>query len=467
MSVWIVAFTLRGANLAAYLGRTLPGARAFSMAKYAAQAGTEPVERLADWCRRAWEEAEGLVFVGAAGIAVRSIAPRLQSKTTDPAVVVVDEGGQFAISLASGHMGGANELTRQVAACLGATPVVTTATDVNGKFAVDVFAVKNGLAITSMRRAKEISAAILAGKPVGLHTELPLEGVRESTQNIVWFLRAPRVLLGALVGAALTLSGVGMQAFTKNPLAEPYVLGISSGASLGAVLAMLLGVSLPVLGRLSVSAGAFAGALVSILLVYLLARTRNAVTPIRLILVGVAVSAMFQAFTNYIVYTAPDDAAVREATFWMLGGLGSAKWEDLPLLALILPPLFLVLMALARPLNAMLMGDSSAVTLGVDLDRVRGVLILSSALLTASAVAVSGCIGFVGLVIPHLVRSVVGADHRRLIPLSALCGAVFMIWMDVGARLAVRPEEIPVGIITAFIGAPLFLWMIRVRRYEF
>ena len=154
MSVWIVAFTLRGANLAAYLGRTLPGARAFSMAKYAAQAGTEPVERLADWCRRAWEEAEGLVFVGAAGIAVRSIAPRLQSKTTDPAVVVVDEGGQFAISLASGHMGGANELTRQVAACLGATPVVTTATDVNGKFAVDVFAVKNGLAITSMRRSE-------------------------------------------------------------------------------------------------------------------------------------------------------------------------------------------------------------------------------------------------------------------------------------------------------------------------
>ena len=156
-------------------------------------------------------------------------------------------------------------------------------------------------------------------------SELPLEGVRESTQNIVWFLRAPRVLLGALVGAALTLSGVGMQAFTKNPLAEPYVLGISSGASLGAVLAMLLGVSLPVLGRLSVSAGAFAGALVSILLVYLLARTRNAVTPIRLILVGVAVSAMFQAFTNYIVYTAPDDAAVREATFWMLGGLGRLR----------------------------------------------------------------------------------------------------------------------------------------------
>ena len=224
MSVWIVAFTLRGANLAAYLGRTLPGARAFSMAKSAAQAGTEPVERLADWCRRAWEEAEGLVFVGAAGIAVRSIAPRLQSKTTDPAVVVVDEGGQFAISLASGHMGGANELTRQVAACLGATPVVTTATDVNGKFAVDVFAVKNGLAITSMRRAKEISAAILAGKPVGLHTELPLEGevppeltlgrVQEENVEIGFHARYPGSLLLIPRGIYLGLGcrrGTGMQ----------------------------------------------------------------------------------------------------------------------------------------------------------------------------------------------------------------------------------------------------------------
>ena len=291
-------------------------------------------------------------------------------------------------------------------------------------------------------------------------SELPLEGVRESTQNIVWFLRAPRVLLGALVGAALTLSGVGMQAFTKNPLAEPYVLGISSGASLGAV-------SLPVLGRLSVSAGAFAGALVSILLVYLLARTRNAVTPIRLILVGVAVSAMFQAFTNYIVYTAPDDAAVREATFWMLGGLGSAEWADVPLLAGLVPPALLLMLALAKPLNAMMMGDSSAVTLGVNLTVVRNVLIGVTALLTASSVAVSGCIGFVGLVIPHLVRSVVGPDHRKLVPLATLFGAIFLIWVDVGARIIKPPAEIPVGILTAFLGAPLFLWMIKVRRYEF
>ena len=295
----------------------------------------------------------------------------------------------------------------------------------------------------------------------------PLESIRESTQNIVWFLRAPRVLLGARIGAALTLSGVGMQAFTKNPLAEPYVLGISSGASLGAVLAMLLGVSVPVLGKLSGSMGAFAGALVSILLVYLLAKSRGSVTPIRLILVGVAVSAMFQAFTNYIVYTAPDDAAVREATFWMLGGLGSAEWEDLPLLLCLVPPAFLLMLALSKSLNAMMMGDSSAITLGVNLNVVRNLLIVITALLTASSVAVSGCIGFVGLVIPHLVRSVVGPDHRKLIPISMLTGAIFLIWVDVGARMIKPPAELPIGILTAFLGAPLFLWMIRVRRYEF
>ena len=284
---------------------------------------------------------------------------------------------------------------------------------------------------------------------------------------VVSVLRAPRVLLGALIGAALTLSGVGMQAFTKNPLAEPYVLGISSGASLGAVLAMLLGVSVPVLGKLSVSMGAFAGALVSILLVYLLAKSRGSVTPIRLILVGVAVSAMFQAFTNYIVYTAPDDAAVREATFWMLGGLGSAEWEDLPLLLCLVPPAFLLMLALSKSLNAMMMGDSSAITLGVNLNVVRNLLIVITALLTASSVAVSGCIGFVGLVIPHLVRSVVGPDHRKLIPISMLTGAIFLIWVDVGARMIKPPAELPIGILTAFLGAPLFLWMIRVRRYEF
>lgn len=301
----------------------------------------------------------------------------------------------------------------------------------------------------------------------GLEHYIQLGDIKESTQNIVWFLRAPRVILGMLVGAGLTLSGVGMQAFTKNPLAEPYVLGISSGASLGAVMAMVVGVYLPI-GKLSVSAGAFLGALISIILVYTLAKSREGgVTPIRLVLVGVAISSLCSAFTNYIVYTAPDDAAVREATFWMLGGLGSAKWMDIPLLAILVPPCFIAMLALSKPLNAMMMGDNSAVTLGVNLNLIRKLLILITAMLTATSVSTSGCICFVGLVIPHLVRSVVGPDHRRMIPLSTLCGAIFMIWVDVGARMIHRPAEIPVGILTAFLGAPLFLWMIKVRKYEF
>lgn len=304
---------------------------------------------------------------------------------------------------------------------------------------------------------------------IGLFTgqTVPMQEIRESTQNIVWFLRAPRVLLGVLVGAALTLSGVGMQAFTKNPLAEPYVLGISSGASLGAVLAMLMGISMPLLGKLSVSAGAFAGALASILVVYFLAQSRNGVIPIRLILVGVAVSAIFQAFTNYIVYTAPDDAAVREATFWMLGGLGSAQWEDIPLLLCMVPAAFVLMLCLAKPLNAMMMGEHAAVTLGVHVNLIRNLIIVTTALLTACCVAVSGCIGFVGLVVPHLVRSLVGPDHRKLIPISALTGSIFLIWVDIGARMLNPPAELPVGILTAFLGGPLFLWMLRVRRYEF
>ncbi len=302
--------------------------------------------------------------------------------------------------------------------------------------------------------------------PFGLEGLIDLNGIRESTENIVWFLRAPRVILGMLVGAGLTLSGTGMQVFTRNPLAEPYVLGISSGASLGAVAAMLCVFPLPT-GRLSIPVGAFLGALISISLVYALAASRDGVSPIRLILVGIAVSSLFSAATNYLVYTAPDDASVREATFWMLGGLGSAQWTDLPPLAALMIPCFVAMLALAKPLNAMMMGDSSAVTLGVNLNRVRRLILLITALLTASSVCVSGCIGFVGLVVPHLVRSVVGSDHRRMVPISTLCGAIFMIWVDVGARMLHRPAEIPVGILTAFLGAPLFLWMIRARRYEF
>ena len=290
----------------------------------------------------------------------------------------------------------------------------------------------------------------------GAGDRIDLGEIRESTQNIVWFLRAPRVILGMLVGAGLTLSGVGMQAFTKNPLAEPYVLGISSGASLGAVLAMIVGVYLPI-GRLSISRGAFMGALTSILLVYALAKSRDGITPIRLVLVGVAVSSLCSAMTNYIVYTAPDDAAVREATFWMLGGLGSAKWTDLPPLAVLIAPCFVAMLAMAKPLNAMMMGDSSAVTLGVNLNLVRKLLILITALLTATSVAVSGCIGFVGLVMPHMARMIAGPNHRRLLPAAMFSGAIFLLLADLVARTLLSPIELSIGVVTSLVGAVAFV----------
>ena len=176
MKYRVIAFTARGAGLAARLASQLEGAEAFAMAKYAAGAGVRPVEKLSRWAQEAWQEAEGLIFVGATGIAVRTIAPLLQKKTVDPAVVVMDEAGRYAISLTSGHIGGANELAQLVAHLVGAEPVITTATDVNGKFAVDVFARKNGLVLTSLPAAKEVSASILSGQPVGLFSEFPMDG---------------------------------------------------------------------------------------------------------------------------------------------------------------------------------------------------------------------------------------------------------------------------------------------------
>lgn len=290
--------------------------------------------------------------------------------------------------------------------------------------------------------------------------------IPENVQNIVWHLRIPRVLLGAMAGAALSLAGVAMQAFTKNPLADPYILGIASGASFGAVLVITTN-ALVFLGAFKLQLGAFGGAVFSILLVYVCASNGREVTPIRLVLVGIALSAMFSSFTNFLIYNVPNDAKVREVTFWMLGGLSGAKWIELVPLAVCILPSAAMIYCLSSSLNAMMMGDSAAVTLGVNVHGMRRILILISALLTGVVVAVAGCIGFVGLVIPHMVRALTGADHRKVVPLSTLIGAIFLVWVDVAARMVHIPRELPIGILTAMIGAPFFLWMIRTRKYTF
>lgn len=284
------------------------------------------------------------------------------------------------------------------------------------------------------------------------------------TESIVWDVRFPRVLLGAFVGAGLSIVGATLQAMVRNPLADPYVFGITSGASVGAVAVILLGLS--VFGVYSLSIAAFVGALVAFGLVFLLAQRDGVMSPVRLILAGVAISYVLSAITSFMVFYAANTGnggEVRSVLFWLLGGLGGARWIylTLPALAVLLGTLYLVLQA--RSLNALVVGEESAAGLGVDPQAFRRQLFVVTALLTGVLVAVSGGIGFVGLMLPHIVRLMVGADHRRVLPVAGLLGAIFLIWADVLARTIVAPSELPIGIITAFVGAPFSIWLLRRR----
>lgn len=297
-------------------------------------------------------------------------------------------------------------------------------------------------------------------------TRKELTGIDPNIQNIVWQLRAPRVILGMIVGGGLALSGVGMQAFTRNPLSGPYVLGISSGAAAGAVLAVLTD-KLKIFGIFSLPMGAFLGSVLTIFLVYGLSRGREGIIPIKLILTGIAVSALFTAFTNFLMFNAKNESGIRNATFWMMGGLSGSKWIFIwvPLGALILS--FLSFYFLSNALNAMLIGDATAMTLGINVKLVRRIVIFITAFLTGSVVAVSGSISFVGLVIPHIVRTVVGTDHKKVVPIATLVGGIFLIWADVLARTLAGSAELPIGILTAMVGAPFFIWLVRKSSYSF
>ena len=282
--------------------------------------------------------------------------------------------------------------------------------------------------------------------------------------HIVWLIRLPRVLLAGIVGAGLAVVGVTMQATVRNPLADPYLLGTSSGASVGAVLVIMLGINF--LEPYSLSILAFLGAVISFAIVFAIAQTGGRVSPTRLILAGVATAYVLTAITSLILFMG-DERAVRSVLFWMLGTLSGAQWSflGLPAAALLLGISVLVLKY--RAMNALLAGEETAITLGVDTQGLRRQLLVLTALLTGVMVAVSGAIGFVGLMMPHIVRLVVGSDHRIVLPASALTGAIFLIWVDVAARTIVQPQEIPVSVITALVGAPFFLWLLRWRRQAY
>ncbi|WEV29149.1 iron ABC transporter permease [Streptomyces sp. 71268] len=276
---------------------------------------------------------------------------------------------------------------------------------------------------------------------------------------IVVDVRAPRVLLGAVTGAGLAVIGTALQALVRNPLAEPYLLGVSSGASLGAVSVIVFGVTL--FGPASLSVAAFVGALGALLLVYATARTGGRITSSRLVLSGVAIGAVLTAVLDLLLLTTDRGNEARAVLAWTLGGLGGVNWDTLwlPSMALLLG--VGVLMVQARNLNLLLAGEEAATTMGLDVARFRARLFVLLSLVTGVLVAAAGPIGFVGLMMPHIVRLFVGGDHRRVLPTAALGGAIFLIWADIAARTVAAPTEIPVGVLTALCGGPFFLWLMR------
>ena len=290
------------------------------------------------------------------------------------------------------------------------------------------------------------------------------EPARPGTNDlIVWQLRAPRALLAALVGAGLGLVGTAVQALVRNPLADPYLLGISSGASLGAVAAIVLGLGAGSALGLGLSGAAFVGALATFALVWAVARRGGGFAPLRLVLAGVAIGQFLSGFTSYLVLQAGDEQQTQGVLFWLMGSLGGANWELLAVPAVAVVAAGLWLQARARGLNALLMGDETAAGVGIDVTRLRRELFTVTSMLTGVLVAVSGAIAFVALMVPHICRLVLGGDHRRLLPLSALFGALLLVVVDILCRTAMDPQELPISVVTSLIGAPTLLYLLDRR----
>lgn len=304
-----------------------------------------------------------------------------------------------------------------------------------------------GLAVVAL-------VALVAGVALGPASVPPAEWL---TSPIVRDLRLPRVLLAFLVGGSLAIAGAGLQGFLRNPLADPFLLGLSGGASLGAVLAIALGWG----GPWSLPLAAFVGAIGAMALVYRLGLVAGgALDPRIMLLAGVTVGSFAAAVTTAIVSLA-EAAQLRNAFLWLWGGLSGASWQTLGVLALYVPVPVAVLAAAARPLDLLALGEEPARYLGADVERVKRRVYVAASLLTAAAVAVSGVIGFVGLVVPHLGRLLWGHRHRVLLPVAFVGGGTLLTLADTLARTAVAPRELPVGIVTALIGVPVFAMLLR------
>lgn len=330
-------------------------------------------------------------------------------------------------------------------------------------------AVAASLAVFAVSLSAAVSVgavAVPAGTVRGVLLDKLVPGLVERTwsaglEAIVWEIRFPRALLAAMVGAGLATVGASLQAVTRNPLADPHLLGISSGGAFGAIVALLhTGLFL---GVLTVPFLAFLGAVVATSIVLGVSRLADATSADRLVLAGVAVSFIVMAAANGLIFLG-DPRATHTVVFWMLGGLGLAQWG-----ALVYPLAILVacgtwLMMRTAALNAMTVGDETAATLGIPVARFRLATFIVGALITGVMVAFSGMIGFVGLMVPHIARMLVGGDYSRLLPASALIGAVFLLWADIAARTVTAPEDMPIGIVTGLVGGVFFVWLLGRRK---
>lgn len=332
-----------------------------------------------------------------------------------------------------------------------------------GGFAL-LLAAGAGVLLISVVLAVSVGAVPVApGTVFGVVANKMLPGLVEVTwsagrEAIVWNIRLPRTLLAAFVGAGLAIVGAALQSVTRNPLADPHLLGISSGGAAGAILALLhTGLFL---GLLTVPLMAFAGALAATLVVLGVTRFASATSADRLVLAGVAVSFIIMSFANILIFLG-DPRATHTVVFWMLGGLGLAQWSHLlfPLGILVLTVPYLLIKA--ADLNAMTIGDETASTLGIPVARFRLAVFTAGALITGVMVAFSGIIGFVGLMIPHIARFLVGGNYSRVLPISLLLGAIFLVWADMAARTLMAPEDMPIGILTGLIGGIFFICLLR------
>lgn len=287
---------------------------------------------------------------------------------------------------------------------------------------------------------------------------ISIEGIKSSFDGIVWDIRIPRILLSGLCGASLALVGTCFQGLFRNPLADPQIIGVSSGAALGATIAVLSGFSLTLAGLSGIGVCAFIGALATVFLVYRIACTGNRAPVVHIILTGTAVSSMLSAIISLLMSIRREQ--LEKIYMWTLGSFSGATINKVVFLSFFFLVCGIIIFIFAKDLDLILTGEETALSLGVDTNFVKRSLIIVASILVAACVSVSGTIGFVGLIVPHIVRLICGPKHRKLMPLAALSGAVFLIWCDTIARTIRAPGEIPVGVVTALCGAPYFLYLL-------